>query len=69
MTFGCHPGNAALYNPDTELDLWRCLRNDKAVAVGEVGLDDFCGVSMDLQMKVTNLARRGGPAEQFSHLN
>jgi len=52
LTFGCHPNKANRYNEDVELDLWRCLLHPKTVGVGEIGLDNFCGVPPNVQLKV-----------------
>lgn len=49
---GCHPEDSSLYNTQLEESLKEDLRQDKMVAVGEIGLDYHCDVDHDLQQAV-----------------
>ncbi|KAI8511171.1 putative deoxyribonuclease tatdn2 [Branchiostoma belcheri] len=38
--FGCHPHSAKQYSMVTEVNLLNCLQHEKAIAFGEIGLDN-----------------------------
>ena len=39
LAFGCHPKNARDFGRRSEDGLLRCLKNERVVALGEIGLD------------------------------
>jgi hypothetical protein len=52
LTFGCHPNLSRSFDADAEADLVAAMRCEKAVAVGEIGLDAVCDAPRAVQEKV-----------------
>ncbi|XP_035675680.1 uncharacterized protein LOC118415293 isoform X1 [Branchiostoma floridae] len=56
--FGCHPHSAKLYNMVNEQNLLNCLKHEKAIAFGEIGLDnskDFSPPSIQKEVFIRQL--------------